>query len=100
MEKDSIIEHIWTKCVALNISQPSQYKPNTRIGEIIENLLVENWNTFISFEKYFSACAPQLCTYSYEKRENFIFILTTLFSLFGGLTVVFRTGLRFDLYFL
>jgi hypothetical protein len=70
---------------ALNISQP-----NTRIGEIIENLLVEKWNTFISFEKYFSACAPQLCTYSYEKRENFIFFLTTLFSLFGGLTVVFR----------
>jgi hypothetical protein len=45
---------------ALNISQSSQYKPNTRIGEIIENLLVEKWNTFISFEQYFSACALQL----------------------------------------
>jgi hypothetical protein len=75
---------------ALNSSQPSQYKPNTRIGVIIENLLVEKWNTFISFEKYFSACAPQICTYSYEQRENFIFFLTTLLSLFGGLTVVFR----------
>ena len=78
------------KMIPLNASQPSRYRPNTRLQEIIEQLLVETWNTTISFESYFAACAPHICTYTYEKRGNFLFLLTTIFSLIGGLTVMFR----------
>jgi hypothetical protein len=74
----------------LNRTSTSQYQSDTPIGEIIENLLVETWNLSISYENYFSICAPQLCTYAIEEREDFLCFLTTLFSLFGGLTIVLR----------
>lgn len=88
---DKIQPHIPNfNMTALTISPTSQYKFNTTIGKIIQHLLVESWNTSVSFEKYYSACAPQRCTYSYDKQANFVFLLTTLVSLFGGLTVVLR----------
>ncbi|CAF4937631.1 unnamed protein product, partial [Rotaria sp. Silwood1] len=36
---------------------------------------------------YFEACAPKVCTYSYPQRFSLAYIMTTLISIIGGLSV-------------
>jgi len=75
---------------SLNLISTSQYTPQTQISLIIENLFIEQWNPSISFENYYSICAPQQCRYTYEKRENYLYLMTTFLSLFSGLRIVLR----------
>ena len=65
----------------------TRYSPNTTISTIIEQLFIETWITNNSFSDYFSQCFPASCTYNFEQRNTFLFVLTTLLSLYGGLTV-------------
>jgi hypothetical protein len=39
---------------------------------------------------YYSECAPSVCVYTYSQRLDILYVVTTIFSLFGGLTVIFR----------
>jgi hypothetical protein len=73
---------------ALNASLPSQYSENTTIEELVNNLMIEQWNASPTYEKYYNACQPTQCTYTLETRNNVIYIVTTLFGIAGGLTKV------------
>ncbi|CAF3934176.1 unnamed protein product, partial [Rotaria sp. Silwood1] len=55
---------------------------------MLENLMIEEWITTISYEKYYDQCAPISCTYSKEERHNLIYVITKLISLLSGLTLV------------
>lgn len=68
----------------------SHFHPNTTINEIFEQLMLESLNARISFDDYYRSCSPQICTYSYSKRFSLVYILTTITSLIGGLTAIFR----------
>ncbi|UJR17971.1 hypothetical protein I4U23_004870 [Adineta vaga] len=50
--------------------------------------MVEDWTKKISYEKYYNQCAPNTCSYSSVEHHNFIFVLTKIISLLGGLTLV------------
>ena len=64
----------------------SSMEPNTKIETLLNQLFVLNWSHNISFDQYFNECKPQFCQYSYSTKYNRIFVITTLISLFGGLT--------------
>jgi hypothetical protein len=68
--------------------------PNTTIEQMLNQLFVSEWFQNISFDRYFNACAPQSCQYSYSMQYNLLYVVTTLVALFGGLT----DGLHFILY--
>ena len=68
----------------------SRFRPNTTIDEIFQKLMLEALNARISFRDYYRSCSPRICTYSYSKRFSLIYILTTITSLVGGLTAIFR----------
>ncbi|CAF1271274.1 unnamed protein product [Adineta steineri] len=76
-------------------SSPSFWPPNTTIEVMLDELFVTNWLYETSFEKYFDECAPQLCQYSYTMRFYRIYIVTTLFALFGGLTKGLHIAISF-----
>jgi hypothetical protein len=48
-------------------SSNTQYNITTKIQEIIEQLMIEQWNDQISFNSYFEQCNPVLCVYTYNK---------------------------------
>ena len=73
----------------LNISQ-TLYPFDSTIEELVNNLLIEQWSSNISFSAYYSQCAPILCTYKLLQYNSFLQILTTLLGVYGGLTVVLR----------
>ncbi|CAF1063965.1 unnamed protein product [Rotaria sp. Silwood1] len=77
--------------VPLSNSTPSRFSPMTSIGELIGELLTEQWITNISYEAYFTVCAPTSCRYEHIERSSILYAATSLLAIYGGLTL----GLRF-----
>ncbi|CAF1273160.1 unnamed protein product [Didymodactylos carnosus] len=81
---------------AMNYSTgTSRYNVTTSIKDIVQQLMVEQWNNKTSFDAYFKRCKPESCVYTYSKRVNLIYVLTTTIGLIGGLTTVLRIFVPF-----
>lgn len=78
----------WPK--PLNSSVRSQFSPSTKIQQIFSYQMVERWDNRTNFSSYYAACAPNECTYTFQGRNNFAYILITIIGAFGGLIVVIR----------
>ncbi len=76
--------------IAMNISSlnSSRFPINTTIEFIVNQLMVEEFISNISYESYFNQCAPVSCTYSYVDNSNLIEGITTLIGLYGGLVII------------
>ena len=69
----------------------SRFPPNTSLSVIVKELMVEEWNLFFSFERYYEACAPVKCIYPHITPTNsFINIVITLISTVSGLAALLR----------
>ncbi|CAF4116566.1 unnamed protein product, partial [Adineta steineri] len=77
---------------ALIYNQTStRFPPNTSVSSIVEEMMIEQWNTSLSFSDYYEACAPTYCTYTQIKHtETFSELLVTLISTVGGLVMALR----------
>jgi hypothetical protein len=64
--------------------------PNETIDSVVNKLFVDDWSQSISFDNYFTTCAPKSCTYEYIGRRDLIFLVTSVISIYGGLS----TGLE------
>jgi hypothetical protein len=64
--------------------------PNETIESVVNNLFVDKWSENISFDNYFTVCAPQLCTYEYTHRRNLLFLVMAVISIFGGLPTLLK----------
>ncbi|CAF3891815.1 unnamed protein product [Rotaria sp. Silwood1] len=74
----------------LNESISSRFSSVTPIGEIIDELFIEKWENITSYESYYAACAPTICNYKYSQRRGVLYVITSLLSLYGGLTMSLR----------
>ncbi|CAF1669857.1 unnamed protein product [Adineta ricciae] len=72
----------------LNQSIPSRFTPisSTPIGTLIDELFIESWQNSSNYSSYYSICAPSNCRYTYVERNGFVYTLTTILGLYGGLT--------------
>ncbi|CAF1486126.1 unnamed protein product, partial [Adineta steineri] len=69
----------------------TRFPPNTSISSIVEEMMIEQWNTSLSFSDYYRACAPTYCTYTQIKHaETLSELLVKLISTVGGLVMVLR----------
>ena len=73
---------------ALTQTEDSRFQIDDTIQTIIDRLMVETWSTNVSFDQYFSQCAPVVCTYSAEARGDVSSIVSKLIRALGGLTVI------------
>ena len=71
-------------------SSNSRFEIKTKIKEIIEELMIEEWNDQLSFNSYFKQCNPDFCVYTYNKRGDLTYVFTTTIALIGGLTTVLK----------
>jgi flagellar motor switch protein FliM len=71
-------------------SSNTQYQITTKIKEIIEKLMIEQWNDQISFNAYYEQCNPSFCIYTYNKQGDMAYMITTTIGLIGGLTTILR----------
>ncbi|CAF1386151.1 unnamed protein product, partial [Adineta steineri] len=75
---------------AMIINNESLYEPTSTVQSIIDNLMIENWTMNISYDKYYSECAPSSCTYLKISRRDFVHVLKKLISLLSSLTLILR----------
>ncbi|CAF1395548.1 unnamed protein product [Adineta steineri] len=69
----------------------SRFPPNTLIETILKELMIEQWSSSFSFNRYYETCSPIKCTYSQITRtSSFIGTLLLLMSSIGGLTAALR----------
>ncbi|CAF4865341.1 unnamed protein product [Rotaria sp. Silwood1] len=76
----------------LNMStlEKSQFNLNSTIESILNNLMIEEYKSNLSYENYFSQCQPLSCSYSYIKTHDVTQTIIFLISLYGGLVLITR----------
>lgn len=74
----------------LNGSLPSKFSPTDTIDTIFNELMVEEWIIKSDYSGYYATCAPSVCTYTIKQRLDFLYVVSTVVGLFGGLSVTFR----------
>ena len=75
---------------SLDASQLIHFTMNTSMQEITDQLMIDQWNSSISFENYYAQCRPIECTYIYKIRNSAIYIITTIVGLIGGLVTTLK----------
>ena len=87
---DKVISYFPTneRFTALPTRVLSRFSSDSSVQSMVDRLMVENWTTAISYDKYYTRCAPTACTYTQIQQHGFLFILTRLISLLSGLTLV------------
>lgn len=74
----------------LNANELIHFSPTTTLGDIIDEIMVEEWIYTINYDAYYKSCNPLKCVYTYSQRLDFIYIITILGAVFGGLSVSLR----------
>ncbi|CAF1146705.1 unnamed protein product [Adineta steineri] len=73
------------------LANRSRFSINTTIAVLIDNLFIEKWETKMNYSSYFHACSLSYCSYTYiQKKSSFIYIITVLLGLQGGLAIVLK----------
>ena len=96
-EVRQLVEFDWTDELnlttsALNASLPSRYNPNTSLSGIVENMMTEEWSTYVNYSAYYEQCRPIVCRYTYEEKYDAIYIITTVIGLIGGVVTILQLG--------
>ena len=71
-------------------STNSRFTVNDTVETILNQLFIDSWVNETSYERYFNACAPTYCTYSFARRFNVLYALTTFIGVFSGLSIFLR----------
>ncbi|CAF1188791.1 unnamed protein product [Adineta ricciae] len=74
----------------LNRSLLKNFQMNSIVEELVNNLMVEQWNSSISFDNYYSECQPAQCIYTDKMRNSATYIVTTIIGLIGGLVMALK----------
>jgi hypothetical protein len=75
---------------ALDTSLSSRFLENSTIEDLLDQLMIEEWNPSRMYENYFNECEPTECTYTHQTKNNIIYIVTTIIGLIGGLIKVLK----------
>jgi hypothetical protein len=79
-----------TNVTALNMSLSKQFFENSTIEDVLDQLMVEQWNSSSIYENYYSECQPSKCSYTHMTKNSVIYIVTTIIGLTGGLITVLK----------
>jgi hypothetical protein len=75
---------------ALDTSLPSQYCINSTIKQLLDNLMIEEWNGTWMYDRYYNECQPTQCTYTIKTKNAAVYIVTTVVGLVGGLITILK----------
>ncbi|CAF1186952.1 unnamed protein product [Adineta steineri] len=87
-------------CFYFSPLDPDLNEYNETIEMIINRLMVDQWLPTVSFSSYYKKCAPLSCTYQYDGRNNIFISITTIISIFGGLSLALKFLIMISLEFI
>ncbi|UJR06989.1 hypothetical protein I4U23_011277 [Adineta vaga] len=65
-------------------------KNNLTFSDLVQNLFLENMSININYSLYYEQSQVQSCSYTVKQRSSVLYIITSILSLYGGLTVILR----------
>lgn len=71
----------------MNSTIMSRFSTHTTIGDVVDALFIEKWHINVSYAAFYRQCAPSYCSYTDQQRHNFLYVISRLLGLYGGLTV-------------
>ncbi|CAF3968377.1 unnamed protein product [Rotaria sp. Silwood1] len=74
-----------TAFTPLNATIPSKFSIDSRVQDLMNELMLEEIDSSYSLEMYYPHCAPLTCMYSYTHRVELLTIITSIIGLVGGL---------------
>lgn len=75
----------------LNNSADTRYPHmTTKIDTIIRGLFIEEWSNTTNYSAYYEKCSPRACYYVETQYNTFIYTITFLLGLYGGMTISIR----------
>ena len=80
---------LWNGTV-LDDQMKSRFSPTTPVGEMLQVLMVEEWDWSLAYGDYFNECRPVQCSYTVRTRNDVIIIVTTVVGLIGGLVTALK----------
>jgi hypothetical protein len=72
------------------LHDPSQFSPKATIEQLLTALMIEQLKATIDFSNYYLKCNPTFCTFSYSSSFNALFMITTVISVFSGVSLLLR----------
>ncbi|CAF1590022.1 unnamed protein product [Rotaria magnacalcarata] len=75
--------------IVLDSVLPSRFVPNIMIQELVNEHFIKSFQYEISYLEFYNQCAPSVCLHAFEKRSNFLIIISRILALWGGLTLSF-----------
>ena len=87
---DRYMLHSGATNVTFTALDPNLSSVNETVDSMIQRLLVDSWSSNASFISYFNSCAPQFCTFDYRRRNDLFFVIITIVSVVGGLSLAFK----------
>ena len=78
---------------SINVLNPeSNHQANitSTVQELLQRFLLDELNIEVDFGRYYEQCQASYCSYSYRRRFDIVYALTTMIGIFGGLNIVLR----------
>ncbi|CAF1013034.1 unnamed protein product [Adineta ricciae] len=69
---------------------PTLSSHNVTVQSLVDVLMIDQWESNIIYENYYTACSAPSCTYVIIEQVNLVYMITTIFGLYGGLTIAFK----------
>jgi hypothetical protein len=66
----------------------SLYSQNSTIQQLLDQIMVEQWNSSIMYNNYYNECQPIQCTYNIQTRNDVTYIVTMLIGVVGGMIAI------------
>ncbi|CAF1058478.1 unnamed protein product [Rotaria sordida] len=60
--------------------------PNETVRSIINRLMIDAWQSNISFSAYYKMCAPLSCTYEDTRQHDIFYLISSILGIFAGLS--------------
>ena len=76
---------------SLNLTESKETNGSTGIfSDLVDTVFIETTVIKRNYSAYFQQCRPQSCLFSIKQHSSFLYIFTSLLTIYGGLSVVLR----------
>jgi hypothetical protein len=75
---------------ALNKSKLSFFSPNHTFEKLLGRYFIDKWEMLPDFAGYYNTCSPIKCTYTITRKMDYLYVVTNVFGLLGGIVIILR----------
>ena len=86
----TLSETVQPNVTILDAATASHFSTTSTVGEMLNRLMVEDWQWTTMYERYYDACRPSECRYTVKTRNSVVYVVTTVVGLVGGLVTALK----------